>query len=166
MHLWRSKEKQLGVGEGSLKVEESRVKGQGGHLGDKAKRTAPVTCNPMCHTVMVKWMSAQLQEATSSMPQPIRREESKLQSVCSALSVSSWWTCHSCQEWESAPSTTVDSDTPFCKLRLLACCEVKRSSPVAALFLLAGFHSRNSPKAASFRSRCCVIDKVLVMSSG
>lgn len=38
----------------ACKVEENRVKGQGGHLGDKAKRTEPVTCNPMCHTVMVK----------------------------------------------------------------------------------------------------------------
>lgn len=30
-------------------MEENKVKGHGGHLGDKAKRTQLVMCNPMCH---------------------------------------------------------------------------------------------------------------------
>lgn len=101
----RSKEKQLGMGKESLQSGRKQSQRSEGHLGDKAKRAEPVTCNPMCHAVMVKWMSAQLQEATSSMSQPIRREESKLQSVCSAVSVcvSSRWTCHSC--WDFSIST-------------------------------------------------------------
>lgn len=88
MEKWRREEKPLGNGERkSAKWKKTESKVRGGHLGDKAKRTQLVTCNPMCHAVMAKRMSVKLQEATSSMSQPIRREEWRLQSVCSAVSV-------------------------------------------------------------------------------